>query len=70
MKEKLVSKPREEESKKDVEAARERQKAEGSESFFDAPLQEDPIHEEMEEDNKLTEQVVIPKNKKYTEVRL
>lgn len=66
MKDKLIPKQRAEENKDDIEAARERQKAEGSESFFDAPLQEDLISE-GEEDSKLTEQVLIPK-KKFTEV--
>jgi len=64
---KLTAKPREQDSKEDVEAAREKQKAEGSESLFDVPPTEDLGPEEEEE--KPTEQIVVPKNK-FTEVSL
>lgn len=65
MKEKIVPKPRGEESKEDVEAAREREKAAGSESFFDTPLEEDIP--ELEKETKLADQILLPK-KKFKEV--
>lgn len=64
MQEKLTARPRVQDSKEDLEAARERQKAEGSESLFDTLPTEDLAPEEEET---LTEQVVIP-GKKFTEV--
>lgn len=60
----LTPKPREQETQEEINAAREKQKAEGTESFFDAPPAVEPSTDE-----KMVVKSLVPK-KKFTEVRV